>query len=67
MRRNTAPYFTAARFAGACAETGKAIKKGDRVAYYPATRQVFADDSKQADELRGQQFAQAHNMADANY
>ena len=67
MRCSTAPYFTAARFPGTCAESGNPIKKGDRVAYYPATRRVFADDSMQADELRGQQFAQAHNMADANY
>lgn len=67
MRRNTAPYFTTARFPGTCAETGKAIKKGDRVAYYPATRKVFAEDSKQADELRGLQFSQAHGLADANY
>jgi hypothetical protein len=69
MRRSRIrpPYFTSARFDGLCAETGQAIRKGDRVAYYPSTGKVFADSSKQADELRGQQFATAHGMADAGY
>lgn len=67
MRRNTSPYFTTARFPGSCAETGKAIKKGDRVAYYPATRKVFAETSKTAESLRAIGFAEANCMADANY
>lgn len=67
MRRKTAPYFTTARFPGSCAETGKAIKKGDPVAYCPATRKVYSNTSKTADALRAVRFAQAHCMADANY
>lgn len=66
-RSNRPPYFTSARFEGTCAETGQPIRKGDRVAYYPATGKVFSDNSKQADELRGQEFAAAHGMADAGY
>jgi hypothetical protein len=65
--RNKAPYFTTARFDSKCAETGKDIKKGDPIAYYPASQKAYCDDSKTAADLRGQQFAAAHNMADANY
>ncbi len=65
--RNAAPYFMNAKFAGACPETGKTIHKGDRICFVPATRKAYHDDSKQASETRGAQFAQGHNMADANY
>ena len=61
------PYFTRARWPGLCAETGRKISKGDEIAYYPRTKQVFHVDSKQADELRARDFAAAFNMADANY
>lgn len=65
--RKKTPYFTYARFNGTCAETGAAIRKGDKVAYYPDSRKVFANNSKQADELRGLEFSAAHGMADANH
>lgn len=65
MRNN--PYFTRARFSSLCAETGRKINKGDEIAYYPRDRTAYHTDSKQADELRAQQFAAAFNMADANY
>ena len=61
------PYFTRARFPSLCAETGRKIEKGDEIAYYPRARKVYHADSKQAAELRGQQFAAAFNMADVNY
>jgi hypothetical protein len=67
MRKNRSPYFTQARYDGKCAETGAPIKKGDRIAYYPATKQVFSEQSKQAEELRGQEFARSWGMADADY
>lgn len=37
------PYWMAARFGGACATTGctDAIKKGDRIFYYPNGRKAF--------------------------
>ena len=60
-------YFTKARYDGKCAETGAPIKKGDRIAYYPATTQVFSEQSEQAAALRGQEFARAWNIADAGY
>lgn len=65
--RNAAPYFMNAKFAGTCPETGKTINKGDRICFAPATRKAYHDESQQASETRGQQFAAAHNMADANY
>lgn len=43
------------------------IKKGDRIAYYPATKQVFSEQSNQADELRSQEFSRSWSMADADY
>lgn len=64
---NTRPYFTRALFASTCPETGKAIKKGDEIAYYPATKKAYHIDSQSADSLRGLEFAQANAMADANY
>lgn len=69
MRRssNRSPYFTYARFNGTCAETGQPIRKGEKVAYYPATGKVFANNSRQADELRGLEFAASNGMADAGY
>jgi len=65
--RNLSPYFITARFDSKCAETGKDIKKGDRIAYYPATRSAYCEDSKSAEQLRGVEFSAAHGMADANY
>lgn len=65
--RSSAPYFMTARFPGTCAETGKAIKKGDRICFVPATRKAYHDDSKQAAETRGAEFAHAYGMPDANF
>lgn len=68
MNKHTpGPYFTIARFDSVCPETGMAIKRGERVAYYPSARKAYHDTSKQADELRGLQFADNCGMADANW
>lgn len=64
---NKTPYFTSAKFKGVCSETGKEIKVGDRIAYYPQTKKAYHDSSKQADELRGLEFNQSHQMGDANW
>jgi hypothetical protein len=61
------PYFTRARYPSLCAESGRKINKGDEIAYYPRTKQVFHIDSKQSEELRAFTFAAAFNMSDANY
>jgi hypothetical protein len=65
--RNYDPYFTKARFDSICPETGKQIKKGDKIAYYPRTKKAFHSDSKAAEELRGMQASQAFGLADANW
>lgn len=62
-----APRFIKAKRSGTCPETGKTIQVGDEVAWYPSSQQAFHEDSRAASELRGQQFAQAYHMADANY
>lgn len=62
-----APRFIKAKRPGVCPETGKAIQVGDEIAWFPETQKAFHEDSRAASELRGQQFAQAYNMADANY
>lgn len=67
FRRHLTPYFTTARFASKCPETGKEIRKGDRIAYFPATRMAYHDTSKAADQVRALEFASAYGMADANY
>lgn len=64
---NARPYFTTARFPSTCPETGKGIKKGDEIAYYPSSKKAYHSDSQSADCLRGVEFSQAHAMADANY
>jgi len=46
------PYELTAKFDGVCAETGKAIKKGEQCIYYPSTRKVYHIDSKTAYDFR---------------
>lgn len=69
MRRSTnqSPRFMTARFDSTCPETGKAIKKGDRIAYFPATKQAFHESSKSGEQVRALEFSTAYGMADANY
>ena len=59
------PKEITARFNSKCAETGKAINKGDPCIYYPLSKKVFHIDSKQADEYRSYMFDL--NCLDANY
>lgn len=69
MRRyfDQTPYFTTARFDSTCPETGSDIKKGDRIAYFPASRTAYCENSKAADQVRGLEFAASWGMADADY
>lgn len=69
MRRhhNQPPRLMTARFDSTCPETGKPIKRGDQVAYYPATKRAYHESSKAAAEVRGMAFSEAYAMADANY
>ena len=61
------PYLTRARFASTCPETGRPIRKGDEIAYFPRTRTAFHVESKSADQVRALSFAAAYGMADANW
>jgi len=70
MRRSPMPrrpYFTTARFASKCPQTGRAIRKGDRIAYFPDSRTAYAEQSPAGDDVRGLDFAEAYAMPDANY
>jgi hypothetical protein len=64
---NKSPYFTNARFNSTCPETSLVIAIGQRIAYYPAIRKAYHENSKHADELRALEFSRAFNMADSNY
>lgn len=66
-RSSKRPYMTKARFESTCPETGKAIKKGDDIAYYPDAKKAYHADSKSADTVRALDFAESNGMADANY
>jgi len=61
------PFFLIAKFSSVCPETGKTIRAGERIAYFPATRRAYHTDSNAANELHGQLFAKSWNMADANW
>lgn len=61
------PHFTTARFNSVCPETGKPIRKGEQIAYFPRERKAFHESSKAAEQVRGLQFASAYGMADANW
>jgi hypothetical protein len=65
--KNKSPYFTRARFDSVCPETGKQIKKGDEIAYFPGTRKAYHTDSKSAADLRSMQASQAFGLADADW
>lgn len=45
---NNDPRIISSRFDTTCAETGKAIRKGEKCVYYPKGRECFSMDSKQA-------------------
>ena len=40
------PYWTKARFNSKCSGCGHRIKKGERIFYYPRTKDVFCDSGK---------------------
>jgi hypothetical protein len=65
--RNYDPYFTKARFDSICPETGKQIKKGDEIAYYPRSGKAFHIDSKAASDLRGTNFSKTFGLADSDW
>lgn len=65
--RSSRPYFTRACFPSTCPQTGQQIKRGDQIAYFPATRTAYAENSEAGDQVRGLDFAEAYAMPDANY
>ena len=61
------PYFTTAKFPSTCPETGKPIKKGDPIAYFPRERKAFHNDSRSADQVRDLNFSRSFGMADQDW
>lgn len=49
------PRIIKAKFNSTCAESGKAIKKGEDCVYYPSSRQVFHMESEQARRFQSDQ------------
>lgn len=43
---NSTPRVIKAKYTGKCAETGKEIKVGDDILYYPNEKKVFCTDSQ---------------------
>lgn len=56
FNRPSGPYFTTARYAGTCAETGAAIAIGDDILYYPAERKVYCKNSKSYKDFQTAEF-----------
>lgn len=56
-----------ARFASVCPETGKPIKRGDTIAYYPRERKAYHADSRAADDVRALQATAGLGLADADW
>jgi hypothetical protein len=50
------PRFLNARYAGTCAETGKAIAVGDEILYYPSSRKVYCKDSQTYKDFQTAEF-----------
>lgn len=65
--KDNTPRLMKARFDSTCPETGKPIKKGDTIAYYPRSKSAFHESSQSAEQVRAMNFAAANNMGDANY
>lgn len=61
------PYFLKARFASTCPETGKPIRKGDEIAYYPRERKAYHADSKAAENVRALQVSKAFCLGDQDW
>ena len=40
------PYWTTARFNSKCSGCGRGIKKGERIFYFPRTKDVFCDSDR---------------------
>ena len=53
---NTAPRFITARYAGVCAETGAAIKVGDKILSHPKDEKVYCKDSKTYTDFASAEF-----------
>ncbi len=56
FNRPSAPYFTTAKYAGTCAETGAAIAIGANILYHPAERKVYCENSKSYREFADAEF-----------
>ena len=61
------PYIMKARFSSICPETGKAIHKGNEVAYYPKARKAYHSNSRAFEEVRALQFAANNHMLDSDW
>jgi hypothetical protein len=66
-RYNNDPRETIARFDSTCPETGKPIRKGDPIVYFPNGKKAFHTESKTAEGWRLQAAADAFGLMDANW
>ncbi|WP_043588454.1 hypothetical protein [Geminisphaera colitermitum] len=65
------PRIMPARFASTCPETGKPIRKGDEIAYFPDERKAYHAESGKAqrlrDDIRAREATAALGLADADW
>jgi hypothetical protein len=59
--------MTTARFSSVCPETGRPIRRGDPIAYYPRTKKAFHECSEAAAQVRALAFSRSYQMPDANW
>lgn len=63
----TTPKIMIAKFDSTCPETGKPIKRGDTIAYFPDVKKAYHESSKNAEIARGIAFSEQWEMGDRNY
>jgi len=61
------PRTMRAKFDSMCPETGKAIRKGDEIVYFPRERKAYHIDSESARAWLSQANADAMCLGDANW
>ena len=61
------PYETTARFPSKCAESGKAISKGDPIIYFPRDKDAFLIGSAPVQEADFRKCLAAMSMEDNGY
>jgi hypothetical protein len=66
-RYSNDPKIMNARFNSVCPETGKQIKKGEKMVYFPSAKKAYHIDSRSAREWSSQHQVDNFGLADAGW